>query len=304
MKKEIYSFRLSVLLLGIVMFIECRKSAPPFSEASLQSQTQGSAHVSTQTDSVPIPYPQTPLTGCYYAPNYGDSIVFPQPTSGGSDYIVSPINNPGTGTYISWPQGLVINSTTGAIDVTKSQTGERFDIGFVKKGTTDTCITSLILGGASYMDSTYILADGETKAFPYFNANPYLPSICSTPGSCAFDVNHSARNMKVAIDPNTGMIDLNKTLNGPGGPFSVGAFGVLPLNGQVVSPDIYYQLNDESNMALQNITVNLIYYEYKSQIPSTTLNKIGTILNNILLNVLILNQGNPRPPMIIITRFN
>jgi hypothetical protein len=317
MKKEIYLIRISVLLLIIVIVFACRKSVNSTDQTTAQNQNPWPHRAVSRRDSsmfkqdsqavLNVPYPQAPISGCSYAPDYGDSIVYPQPTTGGNDYFVSPVNNPGAGTYLSWPQGLVINSATGAIDLTQSETGERFDIGFVKAGTSDTCLTSLILAGASYMDSVYVLADGENQAFPYFNANPYLASVCGTngtSGSCKFDVTGSAKNLKVIVDQNSGMIDLQKTLNGSGGLLSTGAFGLLPINGQAVSPDIYYQLNDGSNMALQHITVNIIYYDSKSQISSGLLGGITGLLNNILLDVLIMNQGNPRPPMIIITRFN
>jgi hypothetical protein len=103
----------------------------------------------------PAPFPVAPSTGCSFAPTYGDSIIFPQPT-GGADYVVSPSNNPGQGKYFSWPVGLALDSVTGIIDLTKSQTGLRYDIGFTKSGTTDTCINELIVGGADYMDSVYV----------------------------------------------------------------------------------------------------------------------------------------------------
>jgi hypothetical protein len=303
MKKEIYLLRISVLLLILVIVFACRKSvAPTTLSAPYQSQHNHELIQNTQkVDSVsPIPYPQAPVLGCSYAPMYGDSIIFPQPTSGGSDYIVSPVNNPGQGTYMSWPQGLALNPTTGAIDVTQSQGGERFNIGFVQNGTTDTCITTLIVGGASYMDSVYVLANNASQAYPYFNADPYLASVCATSGvsgSCQFDVTGSAKSMHVIVNNNSGMIDLQKSLD-------QGAFGLLPLNGQAISPVIYYELNDGSNMALQNIQVNILYYYSKSQIGPSLLNNLTSKLNNILLNLLIMNQGNPRPPMIIITRFN
>ena len=114
-----------------------------------------------------------PITGCSYSPDYGDTLIYPQPTTT-QDYIVVPINNPGTGRYFSWPEGMVIDSATGAINITKSETGERYAIGFVKEGTTDTCVQTLIIAGASYMDSVYVLANNATKAVPYFNANPNL----------------------------------------------------------------------------------------------------------------------------------
>jgi hypothetical protein len=310
MKKDIYMFRLSVLLLLFFAFA-CRKTLSPPVYQYLNLGRSDTSHQAPQTDSQTIqsiPFPQVPLTGCSYAPDYGDSIVFPQPFSGSNDDIISPINNPGPGTYLSWPQGLSINSSTGAIDLTKSEGGERFAIGFVKEGTTDTCLTTLIVGGAAYIDSVYVLANGATMADPYFNANPLLPSVCNTSngsgGGCQFDVTGSAAGMKVVIDNNTGIIDLQKTLDGNGGLLSSGAFGLLPLNGQTISPVIYYRLNDGSNNALQHIQVTMMYYYSKSQMSGGLLNNILNKLDNTLLNLLILNSGNPRPPLVIITRFN
>jgi hypothetical protein len=291
MKKKLYPERILVLILIISVFFACRKSANPIVQSQQQAQ-------STQS----IPYPQSPVMDCSYSPNYGDSIIYAQPVTDSNDYIVSPINNPGPGTFMAWPSGLAINSATGAIDVTKSDAGERFDIGFVKNGTTDTCIRSLIIAGVSYMDSVYVLADNESQVYPYYDANPYSAFVCGwgasgNSGSCQFDVTGSAKNLKVFVDPNNGWIDLQKTLDS-------GAFGLLPYDGEEISPVIYYQLNDASNMAIQHIQVNILYYDSKSQINASLLNNLNSKLNNILLNTLIMSSGNPRPPMIIITRFN
>ena len=207
-----------------------------------------------------VPYPMSPVTGCSYAPDYGDSIIYPQPTAG-PDYIVKPINNPGVGKYFSWPIGMVIDSSTGAINVSKSETGLRYDIGFVKAGTTDTCIKMLIIAGAAYMDSVYVLSNNQKLALPYFNANPYLASVCNGTGpGCQFDVTGSAKNAKIIVDNATGVIDLQKTLDGSGGLLNLGgAFGLLPLDGASVTSTIYYRLNDNSNKALQHIDVTFMY---------------------------------------------
>ncbi len=93
-------------------------------------------------------------------PVYGDTIIFPQPVNG-PDYIVNPVNSPGTGRYFAWPHGMVIDANTGAIDVMKSETGMKYAIGFIKEGTTDTCLGSLVIGGAAYFDSVYVLGNGQ-----------------------------------------------------------------------------------------------------------------------------------------------
>ncbi len=180
----------SILVLALLCLLACRKTInsteeivpkPPVKTDSTKHQADS---VKNQTDSIPaktdtstvVPFPETPLLGCTYSPDYGDSIVFTQPTNG-QDYVIYPVNNGGiAGKYFAWPVGLVLNSQTGAIDMTKSETGARYAIGFVKEGTTDTCLSQLIVGGAAYMDSVYVLGDNQTTAAPYFNANPYAPA--------------------------------------------------------------------------------------------------------------------------------
>ena len=49
-----------------------------------------------------------------------------------------------------------------------------------------------------------------------------------------------------------------------------GAFGLIPVNGQTITVPIYYRLNDPSNNALQNISVQLVYYDSQSLINSNT----------------------------------
>ncbi|HTI10595.1 MAG TPA: hypothetical protein VL832_18630 [Puia sp.] len=301
MKKIIHLYPLLGLTLCLTV-LACRKSitkvpTPPTDPTPVDTTTKPIVKPDSVVTQSP-PFPQTPVTGCSYAPNYGDTIIYPQPTTG-QDYIVSPVNNPGPGKYLSWPIGLVIDSVTGAIDVTKSETGMKYAIGFIKAGTTDTCLNDLIIGGAAYMDSVYVLADGATQAVPYFDANPNLLSVCATGNGCTFDVTGSAASHKVIVNSATGIIDLQKTLNGG---LLGGAFGLLPVNGSSFTIPIYYRLNDPSNNALQHIDVQLAYYSKKSLIDLSLLNGLLNKLNNILTGNLISTTSNPRPPLIIIVR--
>ncbi len=292
---------LSAMLIALVA---CQKSiSEQQAEASGTKSTPQSLRPTDTTAPPPAPYPQSPVTGCAYDPNYGDSIIYPQPTTGGHDYIVLPVNNPGPGKYLSWPMGLVLDSVTGAIDVTKSETGERFAIGFVKSGTKDTCLTNLIIGGGAYMDSVYVIADNQKTAYPYFDANPAMGTICGSAGACKFDITGSAAKSHVYVNPSTGTIDLAKTLNGTG-LLSPGVFGLLPLDGETATTTIYYQLNDASNMAVQHIQVEFMFYNSKSSINSSLLGGLVTKLDNVLSGNIIDRAANPRPPLIIITRRN
>jgi hypothetical protein len=301
-------------LLGLTLFLTvlaCHKSVSdvqpqphtPISHDSSQlAIKKDSSPVKTDSPLTKVPYPQTPVTGCSYSPKYRDSIIYPQPTTG-QDYVVRPVNNPGLGKYLSWPIGMVIDSLTGAIDVTKTETGQRYAIGFVKSGTRDTCLSTLIIGGAAYMDSVYVLENGAIKAAPYFDANPYLPPICSGSGSgCSFDITGSAANQKVIVNKSSGVIDLQQTLNGTG--LLGGAFGLLPLNGQTITTTIYYRLNDPSNKALQHIDVQMAYYYSKADIGQGLLSNLTVKLTNVLSGQLISTGANPRPPLIVIVRRN
>jgi hypothetical protein len=251
----------------------------------------------------PIPQQTAPAPSCPSLPIYGDTIVFPQPTSG-TDYIITPVNNPGPGKYLSWPVGMVIDSLTGAIDLTASETGMKYEIGFVKSGTTDTCLSSLIVGGAAYADSVYVLSENQDYAVPYFDANPDLLSVCNTPGACSFDVTGSAAAMKVIVNKSSGAIDLVKTLNGTSLLSLGGAFGLVPVNGQTITTTIYYKLNDPSNDALQNISVQLVYYDSRSLINVALLNTVLNKLDNLVSGNPISLSTNPRPPLVVIVRHN
>ncbi|HXB42520.1 MAG TPA: hypothetical protein VNV85_00610 [Puia sp.] len=315
MKKSICINTLAVMLFFFSM-LACRKTLESKTQsvsnnATHDSSNTNAAHDSASTNSI-APYPQMATTQCSGGPDYGDSILYTQPSQG--DYIVKPINNPASGQYFAWPVGMNINKYTGAIDITRSETGLRYNIGYVKDGTTDTCLQTMILAGASYADSIYVLANSEQNAFPYFNANPNLMSICNGGGitggiTCMFDVTGQATSQKIAIDKNTGVIDLRKTLN-------QGAFntlGLLTLNGTTIQTTISYKLNDGSNMAMQQIPVTLIYYNRKADVPPSLVAYIENTLNKILNDLLLINllgttganrNGNPRPPIIVVTRTN
>lgn len=292
------------------------KSAPVHQGPSSDSSAHPPVVLITDSSKLPPPVqPKAPLpqqqatqqsSSCPSLPIYGDTIIYPQPTNG-SDYIVNPVNNPGAGKFLSWPVGMVLDSVTGSIDVTASETGMKYIIGYVKSGTTDTCLSYLTIGGAAYADSVYVLNENEDYAVPYFEANPTDLNLCQTTNACHFDVTGSAAKMHVIVNPTTGAIDLAKTLNGTGGLSGLlgGAFGLLPVNGQTLLTDIYYQIGDDpSNNALQHITVQLVYYDQSSLLNIGLLNNIINRVDNLTSGNPISTSTNPRPPLVVIVRHN
>ena len=291
-----------ILIMTICIAVACKKSVDQPILTDNNTPPANIPHVVDTALQAPvtpvIPYPEAPATGCNFAPDYGDSIVFSQPASG--DYYIYPQNNQGiVGTYLSWPDGLSLNSKTGAIDLTKSETGQRYSMAFVRNGTTDTCMSQLIVAGAAYMDSVYVLSQSDTTSKPYFNANPYGVAPCqgNQGQGCQFDYNNYAHNQGIEVDQKTGFIDLKKSM-------SNSIFGLLPLNGMTVNTTIYYKLNDNSNFAPQKIQLKLVYYNHKSDVPAATLLTLTNNLFNTLNDLLISKGPSARPPLIVIVRGN
>ena len=299
---------LAALVSATILF-SCKKDTalPPPANPAPQ---QHSNAVTTDTtgnsgaDSTVLPaYPAT-ARSCSFLPIYGDTIIFPQPSSNGDD-VLKPVNDPGAGQYFAWPAGMVIDRNSGAIDLTQSQTGLKYAIGFVKAGTTDTCLTQLTLGGASYVDSAYLVTGGGVKALPYFNGSPFQTSNCvgSGPGSgCSFDVTGSAATLNVVVNNSSGEIDLQNTLLGSSS--QTGVFGPTPFNGQTVTVPIYYQIRQGSNNALQHIDVQLMYFDTMADMNMALLTTLSTRSANLYSGGLISTSAMPRPPLIILVRRN
>ena len=140
MKNTILKYPFLGLITTLLIVLSCGKSVTELQPADpnlpLRSLHPGSnpnndtvstivrsSDTSTTPTPPPPPFPQAPapVASCSYAPVYGDSIIYPQPTSG-QDYVVSPVNSPGTGKYFAWPVGMAIDSLSGAIDVTSTKT--------------------------------------------------------------------------------------------------------------------------------------------------------------------------------------
>jgi hypothetical protein len=280
-------------------------------------------------DSSSIPFPnEVVLNACLNAPDWGSSTICPQFRGPNNDHKIKPKNDPGVGKYYSWPLGLVLNENTGEINVTKSETGARYIIGFIRAGSTDTCLTEMVIAGVTYVDSVYVLSSNDTLALPHFNANPLPTSICDAsddtdyPGNnsgsgggnakCEFDdgsdddnangaadeppAGQRANDQQVRVRTLSGVINLKKTL-------ADGAFGLNPQNGDSKEVTIYYRLNDCSVKALQKIKVNLIYYEKKSDIPAQLLEEVRGHRNAFMQARIIDPNGKPRPPQIFVTRY-
>jgi hypothetical protein len=293
---------LSIVLL--LVFAACNKGGRSDAETEPDAPDTKTGLIDTVTNTIPL---SGNITPCPNAPNYGDSIIFTKPRTSG-DVFVEPANNVGVqGTYLSWPEGLRLNRTTGSINVSQSETGVRYKIAFIKKGTQDTCVSQLIVGGMTYMDHIYVLDQHDTLAKPVFNANPFAPSICDNSDDTDYPDNNGTGNSKCSFDDaapgskandqhlrvrsRSGIINLKRSV-------AEGLFGPNPINGATRIIPIQYKLNDQSSLAVQQLNVQVMYYDKVSSIPVSLQQEVAS-KNFSMLSYTIVN-GKPRPPLLII----
>lgn len=325
MKTPLKSYFIAIVCVSIWL-ISCRKEKTPFpDELSAAAQAQltepdrspGIVNIDSllalETNGA-IPFPVSGSYNCKLKkPLYKESLLYNK--SGSSNDFIVKAENELRGKYYSWPKGLHLDSITGAINVSASQGGIKYTVGFVQTGYRDTCLQDIVLSGASYVDSIYVLGKNDSLAYPYFNANLATASICNVsgdedyPGSggkgddkCEFDAEDNkgkkgrANEKKVKVRTVSGVINLKKTL-------ADGAFGSAnPVNGQGLIVPVYYKLADQSAKALQKVNVQLIFFDKKSDIPVALLNYIQRKQTSIRGGRLISAGGDPRPPLVIITR--
>ncbi|PWU01467.1 MAG: hypothetical protein C5B52_07320 [Bacteroidetes bacterium] len=304
LSKNYFYFTLAILTAAF--FFACVKKT---------DELKQSTH--TPSDTLALKPPDssiTPPLRCAYSPDYGDSLLCGDVSYSlnGINYVVYPKNFPGNGlgTYVSYPEGLNLNPNSGAINVTQSESGMIYEVGYVPRGTTDTCFSKVIISGITYIDGVHVLTDNDTLVYPMYNGNPALKPVCGAGGlfsTCSFDnpvdaggVNFTCNFQDIKIDTITGVISLDRSLLS-------GLFGTHPNNGSQKVATVYYRLGDCSGYALRKIDINISYYQRLSNVPAGLLNAV-TNAQKDLLKALYSRQGiegrevstNPRPPHIVI----
>lgn len=228
---------------------------------------------------------------------YQDSLFFLEYPI--ADSFIAPVFTQ-QGAYGAFPAGLSINPKTGIINLYKSETGLRFLIWFVAKGSQDTCQTFLTISGINYMDSIFVLRNSAYVAPPVYNAVRNKEVECRH-GDCEFDDGADDDNgdgfddepltgqevipQGIALDKLTGIIDLRQSLLN-------GALGVNPKPGTFKDFTLNYRISDGSIKALNKIIFRLYYFKNRSQIPATLMSYFNKKRSFILFN-----NGPPPIPL-------
>jgi len=232
-----------------------------------------------------------------YKLSYSDSIIYLKDQAG--DYIVSPTEHR-DGIYSVFPEGMEINDLTGAINVTKSETGLRYRITHTAPDGTKTT-TMVVLSGVTFSDRYHHFSQNDTISFPVYNAS--VTRVLPVNGSL-FDEGNLANSGGCAVRTDNGKINLAQCIRN-------GVFGTNPQNNVRRDFDIVYRLNDGSNKAQNKIRVRLYYYNTMADVPQDVLQEMqarqdegvflrtGDLAGSNTASRLS-NVSKPRPPCVVI----
>jgi hypothetical protein len=226
-----------------------------------------------------------------YKLSYGDSIIYLKASTG--DYIVNPTSH-SDGVYSGFPEGIEIDGVTGAINVSKSETGLRYKITHTATDGKETT-TFVVLSGITFKDHFYNLSQNDTMALPIYNASEVR--VLPVNGS-SFDEGNNANSGGCSVRTDNGKINLAQCVRN-------GVFGNTPQNDSRRDFDIQYRINDGSGKSLNKIRVRIYYYTSMATVAADLLQTLedrqsaGVFLKGGALEGIAV-AAKPRPPCIII----
>lgn len=232
-----------------------------------------------------------------YTLSYGDSILYLRPSAG--DYIVNPVSTR-QGTYSGFPDGIEIDDNTGAINISKSETGLRYRVTHTAPDGTVT-ETKVVLSGITFKDHFYFLSNNDSIALPIYNAdeNRVLPLNGSL-----FDEGNLANSGGCSVKTDNGKINLRETIRN-------GVFGFPPRNDAQETFEIKYRINDASGKSENKLKVLLYWYNTINDVPQYVWDILnertqqGVFLRNGMVNTSstmerLEKAAKPRPPCVVI----
>jgi len=259
---------IALILVAFLLILACQKKN--LSTSKLSFSTSSNDTLITDTTNVD-------------SLSYGDSVFSVSVT--GIERRILPIVKPSQpGYFIANLSGLILDSATGRINLSRSESGLRYKVYYMSFTKELIAETSVTISGVDYQDRIYDLSSQYTEdlfATPIYNMIPGTRLPCTIAGSgyiCKFDVTDingddipdyiGANNSKLFVDTLTGVIDLKKSVEaGVFGPIPAGS-GLSILNGRKKDITIYYVLGD-STRTLKKITVRLVYFQSKALIPES-----------------------------------
>ena len=200
-----------------------------------------------------------------YKLDYGDSVFYL--TNSTSDYIITP-KQIAAGKYYGFPEGIQIDENTGAINVSKGETGLRYRISFLPDGKTDSIFKEIIISGINFLDGFYVLTGDDSIAHPVYNARLTNPVPGVNNGS-VFDEGSNCNNNGCTVNTADGEINLAETVRN-------GVFGTTPSNNARQEFQMNYRVNDKSGKAANTIRVKLYYFNTMADVSQEAFDIIAS----------------------------
>ena len=203
--------------------------------------------------------------------SYGDSIFYLNPQV--TDYVISPVKVQ-SGQYLGYPDGIDMDTKTGEINVSKSETGLRYRITFIPEGTNDSISTEIVISGINYLDGFYKLTTADSVLKPLYNAglsNP-IPGVNS---GTIFDDGSSCNTAGCNVNTVMGSINLAQTVRN-------GVFGTTPSNNDRHEFQLNYRINDKSVKSLNTLKVKLYYFDSINDVTQEAYDIINSRIGAIL----------------------
>jgi len=207
-----------------------------------------------------------------YRLSYADSVLYPLGETSELQ-VISPVL-PKTGTYSSFPDGLDINSSTGAINIHGSETGIKYRVYFTDGSIKDS--TLITIGGINYLDGVYKMNAADSIISPVYNAviGSSLPNAGS--GS-VFDEGGGCNGDGCAVNLNDAKINLAQTVRN-------GTFGSTPSNGSSKEVTLKFRINDNSKKGGNKLKIKIFYFKTLADITPQVWDLLngrnGTVINS------------------------
>ncbi|HYF30761.1 MAG TPA: hypothetical protein VD993_06555 [Chitinophagaceae bacterium] len=241
-----------------------------------------------------------------YNLSYGSPIIYPK----NGDHIITPVNAPAVkGEFSAFPEGLELDKETGEIDVEDSETGLRYRVTFTPDDGSAATSTTILLAGINYRDAFHVLASNDSIVRLWYNGD-VNNAVPVSPGKTVFDIDRKCSKEGIAINRNTGEINLAQTIRN-------GFFGKHPDNDTREEFELEYMIDDGSKQVKQEIKIKLYYHNTLDDVPDDLLQLVkdrdGTVLNEdgagipydpltsaAIAGMRATGKPRPRPPCIFI----
>jgi hypothetical protein len=246
----------------------------------------------------------TPVVPPGFKLSYGDSVFYLQNQA--NDYIINPIASSLTGVYTGFPEGIEIDSKTGAVNVSKSEMGLRYRIGFLPDGSKDTVTTVILLSGINFLDGFYKLNTADSILKPIYNGNA-ANAVPGVNNGSVFDEGSGCNSAGCNVNLASGSINLAQTVRNA-------VFGAIPSNNDRHEFQMNYRINDKSGKALNTLKVKLYFFNSMADVTQEAYDIIasreGTVFRNGIGSLADINEtsrifnankaAKPRPPCIFV----